>query len=290
MKFLSALFGNKQDETNLESIKQALKPVIEPLYQPAIRLEKANTKPADTIASSRFGGKPRVGSSSFVWPRCNAAPLSFLGQIDLAEIATVINYDWLPEKGHLLFFYDTVSMPWGFDPKDRDGWQVIYQDSTDYKIDYPSDLAPETQLHPFPISMAKKLTLPSINSDDLKPLSWSEDQYDAYDALYESLIEEEHFHSHQFGGYPLAIQDDGMALECQLASNGVYVGSPEDYNSAEAQSLAAGAQDWKLLFQIDSDEALGVMWGDAGRLYFWVRAAEARANNFKNCWVVLQCG
>lgn len=41
--------------------------------------------------------------------------------------------------------------------------------------------------------------------------------------------------------------------------------------------------------QVDSDDDLGVMWGDAGMLYFWVEESAARAGDFSNAWVILQC-
>lgn len=63
-----------------------------------------------------------------------------------------------------------------------------------------------------------------------------------------------------------------MQLECQLASNGIYVGDSSGYNHPKRRALENGATDWQLLFQIDSDEkGLGTMWGDVGRVYFWIR-------------------
>lgn len=80
-----------------------------------------------------------------------------------------------------------------------------------------------------------------------------------------------------------------MELDSQLASNGVYVGNPDDYQSNEAQRLASGAKDWKLLLQFDSDDDLGTMWGDSGMIYFWVQEHKAKVNQFDNTWLILQC-
>ena len=35
--------------------------------------------------------------------------------------------------------------------------------------------------------------------------------------------------------------------------------------------LEAGADDWRLLLQVNSDDYAGWMWGDVGRVYFWIR-------------------
>ena len=80
-----------------------------------------------------------------------------------------------------------------------------------------------------------------------------------------------------------------MELECQLVSHGLYCGDSSGYLSRAAAGLRDGAKDWRLLLQIDSDDALGVMWGDAGILYFWIREDDARSGRFDQAWAVLQC-
>jgi uncharacterized protein DUF1963 len=95
--------------------------------------------------------------------------------------------------------------------------------------------------------------------------------------------------AHQVTGFPSPVQGDCMELECQFASHGVYCGDAKGYESKEGAALKGGASDWKLLFQIDGDDDLGAMWGDAGNLYFWVQEQEARAARFGNVWLVLQC-
>jgi uncharacterized protein YwqG len=94
---------------------------------------------------------------------------------------------------------------------------------------------------------------------------------------------------HQVWGFPDPIQGDEMELECQLVSHGLYCGDSSGYLSREAAPLKDGARDWRLLLQIDTDEELGVMWGDGGILYFWIREEDARAGRFDQAWAVLQC-
>ena len=53
--------------------------------------------------------------------------------------------------------------------------------------------------------------------------------------------------------------------------------------------MRQGAADWRLLLQLDSDDGVDFMWGDAGVLYFWIREADARAMRFDRVWLVLQC-
>jgi uncharacterized protein YwqG len=55
------------------------------------------------------------------------------------------------------------------------------------------------------------------------------------------------------------------------------------------QQLRSGAADWRLLLQVDSEEHAGMVWGDAGRLYYWMRTQDLVARRFDQAWLVLQC-
>jgi uncharacterized protein YwqG len=93
---------------------------------------------------------------------------------------------------------------------------------------------------------------------------------------------------HHLLGHPETIQGD-MQLECQLASHGLYCGDSSGYEDSLRAHLEEGAKDWRLLLQVDSDDDVGMMWGDVGRIYYWIREVDLRAGNFGNVWFVLQC-
>jgi len=78
-------------------------------------------------------------------------------------------------------------------------------------------------------------------------------------------------------------------LECQLTANGVDTGGPAGYQGDRVEALRAGAADWQLLLQVDSDEASGWMFGDIGRLYVCIRRQDLAELRFDRCWTVLQC-
>mgnify|MGYP002870201319 CR=1 FL=1 len=82
----------------------------------------------------------------------------------------------------------------------------------------------------------------------------------------------------------------GMELECEMVSRGIYAGNPSGYREAERLNLRRFAGRWKLLLQIDSEEELGMMWGDCGRLYFWITEDDLAARRFGKAWLILQCG
>ena len=93
----------------------------------------------------------------------------------------------------------------------------------------------------------------------------------------------------QILGYANCVQGT-MELECQLVTNGLYCGDSTGYEDPRRKELEAGKNDWVLLLQIDSEEdKTGMMWGDSGRIYFWIKKQDLLNKNFNNTWCILQC-
>ena len=231
---------------------------------------------------------PQVKHESFTYPYVDGRPLTFIAQIDLAEINQ--NYiDYLPNEGILLFFYDVEIQVWGFDPKDRPHFKVIYLKEEAYQQQdkpYPENIDILKQSH----IKATFIDVPMpVDAEEIDKLELNDLEYDAY-CEYASTQIFNHEPFHQMGGYPTPEQGNNMELEAQLVTHGIYCGDPSGYESEEAKELKKDANNWRLLLQIDSDEELGLMWGDMGMLYFWVEEAEAKNGNFDNSWLILQCG
>jgi uncharacterized protein YwqG len=108
------------------------------------------------------------------------------------------------------------------------------------------------------------------------------------DAYFELLGGLEGDSSERCLGYPGQIQGD-MQVEAQLVMHD-YLGDATGSDDPRAKELAAGAASWRLLFQVDSHEELGMYWGDVGRLYYWIREEALRRGAFEASWLILQCG
>ncbi len=74
-----------------------------------------------------------------------------------------------------------------------------------------------------------------------------------------------------------------------MASNGAYVGDESHGSDPRTPELEEGTPDWILLLQIDSDPAPGMMWGDEGRIYYWIRKQDLAGKDFGTVWFALQC-
>ena len=68
-------------------------------------------------------------------------------------------------------------------------------------------------------------------------------------------------------------------------SGGEYDAVPD--SSVEESAKRDGR--WRLLLQLDTDGNPGWMWGDMGRLYFWITDEDLREGVFEKCWMILQC-
>ena len=241
------------------------------------------------VGNSRIGGLPQVWEG-FVWPTWKGRSLSFLAQLDLREVAGAGVPDWLPTEGILYFFYDQEQSTWGFDPVDRGSWRVFYVSSGECSIEAtaPADLDGQVIFPSSSVEFRRITTYPDWQRLKIDARDMSEVEFEQLAEM--ATVEFGDRPRHQMFGFPHPVQGDDMELECQLASNGVYCGTADGYNSSRARELEPGARDWRLLLQLDTDDDASMMWGDAGTLYFWVRENDARAGNFENVWMILQCG
>jgi uncharacterized protein YwqG len=294
-------------------------------YPPLPEILKAS---GEARASTRLGGVPLVGEG-FSWPRRRAhtrgrygdeiragRPLTFVAQVNLAEVPPSEPSDGMldfPRRGMLLFFCDEESLPYG-SPEDSDGFCVAY---------LPLDPDDETQTHladvpeglvgfddrgdqwgvPGVVALEAlpELALPAPYPDEVRAMGLSDAETDAYWHLTEELEREgarvaawvaeapgtaRYPPIHRLGGVPHEIQNP-METECELARRG------EDplvlpYSRKEEIADEAKAR-WRLLLQVDSDDEAGMMWGDAGMLYYWIRDDDLAARRFDRAWCVMQC-
>lgn len=260
------------------------------LARPAIRLVPGSGN-GSAGGPSRLGGNPVLAPGTG-WPTWADKPLSLLAVIDLAEVARLDDGGWLPTSGWLNFFYEAEEQQaWGFDPAHADGWRVVHTGADG--IEAP----PVAGALAFPahaVQLSRIVTLPGWDEEIVADLSRAEHTRLA------ALDEEWRNHMglggewpsgephHQLGGWPRLVQGP-FWLEAQLASHGIYVGDLEGYRDGRAAVLRDGASSWRLLLQLDTDDTLGWMWGDVGRLFYAIREDDLTARDFTRSWMSFQC-
>lgn len=248
------------------------------------------------LGASKFGGTPDL-PPDWSWPTRKdrksgqERSLDFVAQINFAESKTYDVEGELPAHGILYLFYDLDAQPWGFDPAERDGYHVAYYDGDTAQLQ-PRP-APQNSNHDYALGAARlhyggRLESPNPYGFLITTAGLDEEEDETYTDAYNAL-QDEYALSHKLLGHSENIQGD-MELECQLVTNGLYCGDPSGYQDPRAAALIAGAADWVLLLQIDSDEDnCGMMWGDSGRIYLWIRREDLQARRFAQAHLILQC-
>jgi uncharacterized protein YwqG len=260
---------------------------LEALTRPSIRLSAGSRPLEDRLGASRLGGEPDL-PRDVEWPRFQGVSQSFVAQIDLAEIEPFDVDRVLPRRGLLSFFYDSEQRTWGFDPADRGSWAVTYTSNLDLLEPRPTpdDVPEEGRFAAVALTPSPETTYAPWELSEIDALGLTRDELAAYADVLGRLDEPSPFH--RLLGHPEPIQGD-MQLECQLVSHGLYCGDESGYDDPRAGHLQRGAADWRLLLQVDSDDDAQMMWGDAGRIYYWLARDALRAHRWDATWLILQC-
>ncbi|MBO4990229.1 MAG: DUF1963 domain-containing protein [Clostridia bacterium] len=252
---------------------------------------------ADEKSLMRFGGMP-YAPKDFKWPyfetdsvddlkgAIKPRPLAFLAQFDCSKLAACDKDNLLPHTGILSFFYSIESDCWGDSPEDADCSRVYWFENVDELIPtpFPADLA---ENYRFP-SLA--ITLTSANSyPDYESLPEKYDS-DEYEEFYEALHAEESENITKLLGWADSIQS-GMEPECELIGNGYSLGDGKIPQKVREEAEHKSQEKWQLLLQLDTVESddFELMFGDGGRLYFWIRKEDLVHRRFDRVWLILQC-
>jgi uncharacterized protein YwqG len=243
---------------------------------------------------SRFGGTPDLPAGTH-WPEWDGRPLAFIGQLRLAEVAPHDVAHLLPEAGLLSFFYDASAQPWGYHAADQGGWRVLAHPDDPALLQpsaAPPGLSSRDVFTPCRLHFSDDVTLPPSSSITLDRLGLTEEEREAYTDVELALIPAarggKRTPVHRMWGHPDAIQGN-MQLACQMVRHGLYTGNVVTYGDPLVEELKDGVMDWLLLLQVDSDTAPGWMWGDVGRIYFWIHRDALLAGDFARVWTILQC-
>lgn len=278
---------------------------LQPVLRNTIRLyQKATDENNIAIGQTKIGGRPDLPREITWLTETNIVettekkflifnskkeetitkPLSFIAQINLAEIVSFDKETLLPKSGILYFFYSAEQEVWGFDYKDKNKFKVIYWNGDFSQLkrnEFPNDLPEYSCFKSCSVDIKSELSLPSNGHEVYEDFADGED-----DKFWEEVYNDGNLN--KLLGYSDNIQNE-MELECELVTNGLYCGDPTGYNDPRAKELEPNAINWRLLLQIDSNDENEMMWGDCGRLYFWIKKEDLINKDFDKSWFSLQC-
>jgi len=270
------VFKAFQLDTYFDTIKPLIRPKIDLTLTPVDESTFENAK-------SKVGGQPHLTKEQ-KWPKNELGKsLSFIGQLNFEEVSKYDQSGLLPKHGLLSFFYCADQETWGFDPKDGQRFKVQYFDEVSelVKQNFPTDLESHSIFKPNVLTFSSSLSIPSWQEDSIDGLIQDEDS--------DNYMEASSGSDNQIFGYANCVQGT-MELECQLVTNGLFCGDSTGYEDLKREELEIGKEDWILLLQLDSEEdKTGMMWGDSGRIYFWIKHQDLANKAFDKTWCILQC-
>jgi hypothetical protein len=268
MEFLRKLFRRRPQAPADETVWPVVATSIATLKaqaQPCVRLVPGGD------GRSRLGGVPDMPGA---WPRYEGRPLCCVAQLDLEEVQGAGGPEWLPGHGRLMFFYELEHGAWGFDAKDAGSSVVIHEAGPCIAATEPDDLPYEAKFPAYPVAFVRDISFPGA---ERLAVDWRRLNAASAKALEQALEDLAPVApTHRIGGFPSPVQSGDMAAECHAIRRRL----------GERDGDVA---DWRLLLQLDTDDGAGMMWGDVGSLYFWIREQDARAGDFSKIWTILQC-
>ncbi len=262
------------------------------ISKPSVRLISIPTEEDNIgIGASKFGGRPDL-PKDFHWPEWKGMSLSFIAQINLSEIGSLDEEGILPRSGILYFFYDAADQTvWGFDPDDKGSFRVVFADMKKADLQrwsFPEDLPDDYRYDTGLMKFSAETTIPSLDSVFVDDLELDESEIETYVMLEEERrITTEDCTINRLLGYSDPVAGE-METLCTLVSHGQYCGGPIEIEEDQLDFYLKDAKEWQLLLQVDSLDKLGFMWGDGGRIFFWIRKQDLKNLDFTKIWLVKQ--
>lgn len=276
------------------------------LAQPAIHLDltRAEDEEALPLGVSKVGGEPDLPTGS-PWPTSHdGATLPFIAQVHLADIAQYDPDGDLPHHGLLSFFYAMNG---------ADGELRIEDDPTAWRIVWTHDngaplsrlATPATLIDAldsrFPacsVSFARRLTLPGLETPTIQRLGLTNNERLGYIEVYSGIdvgyLPEMDLH---LLGFPYELEPFPFTA-AYLAEHNLtrpIIAMTEARQSEMRQAMEhareldrRAADEWRLLFQVYSNDVAEMDWAGGGVIHFGVKRAALTARDFSQAWVSLQ--
>ncbi len=248
------------------SLPSALEPFREQLLQTKQSFIRAVAQPSRNTSpwESKVGGQPYLPKGA-VWPTApDGRELFFLAQLNFGDMPALAPF---PAQGIVQFFINDDDL-YGMDFDDGenpDTFRVLY---------YPEVLQNESVLQATPAMLRDYEDLLPHHPDESYPLKFelAEEVAAMTDYRFYEQFGTEFFQ--QFGEKEWDVMDEfGKAVRPQGHKIGGYAYfTQDDPRRADDPML--------LLFQLDSDQLMDLMWGDMGVGHFFIREKDLLACDF----------
>lgn len=251
-----------------------LTPRILRLAEPCLRLETRRASVA--VGGSKVGGDPDLPAGA-AWPAVDGRPMTFLAQLDLAEVAQQIASP-LPPSGLLSFFFDRSDV--------HEGQDVCRVEWSRGAIERHASPAGLELLHECEVTFAPYTSVPSWRAGES---AFDDEVADLTPAQRDELSDWRWSIDHELGGdagprHQLLGHPDGFLQDILLQRRGA------DAMPGSAD-LRAHARRYRSLLGLGFDEHVGLDWHDAGgAIWYLIESSALEAHAFSRVTCCLEWG
>ena len=236
---------------------------------PSIRLvpQFPSEMEAPAVGGCRIGGAPDL-PRGVEWPRISTTPLSFLLQVDLAEVTFADREQILPNSGMFYFFFqeDEVDI--------KDVGILLFTQSTELQpATVPADLPAHQLYRGFHLLPKLEWTVPLPGDLGLT------DHLELWDELEERVAAAQGYESPRIYGRGYAIH--------RLLGHGQFI-QADGIGKAERLLLQVSS-DAGLSSQSYPESGIGARWHDAGRIFFGISKEALKHGRFAEAFVTVEC-
>lgn len=253
-------------------------------------LHKTQPENYAEIGNCRVAGEPDL-PANVEWPlNDQGVPLTFVLQLDLAQLKNLDPEKRLPENGHLFFFT-------GYYEMDVEHL-VLYATPQDMQTAARRS-APATTVHeegeepfrPYRLNASAEVALPGYAYVDEEAIENEDHGWEEYEELG-FLLQKEDSHSivNMFGYAEGQHGDDEYMAALKLfGCDSTYY--PDEAIDRLTKALGGDREraerevkDMVMLAEIDSDNDVGFLWGDAGVLHYFIRKEDLLQRKFERTY------
>jgi uncharacterized protein YwqG len=251
------------------------------------------------VGSSKSGGLPDLPPDR-TWPRAKGRPMTFLLQVNLADVAAAEPRTGLPTTGLLSVFLanDEMGFPSFFSDinAERDGCQVIHSPagSTLVRTTAPNDgddvpYEGKNVVCTYTVRPGG-LMLPPLSSAIVQRAGLTVEQGAAYGRLLEAINgpdDAKDAWATRLGGYPALLQGDNLHLQAESHARGLELVAAT-YELWSNATFQQNAETWRSLLQLPEGKE-GWAWGDAGLMHVLVSETHWPHADFETAWGLGVC-
>lgn len=255
-----------------------------------VALTIAQPETSRHVGSARVAGEPDLPENAS-WPLdAQGEPLTFVLQLKLDELAGLDPENRLPKEGNLFFFA-------GYYDSDVEH-QVLYASPEEMRTaarrSAPAPTVHEKDDGPFRsygLTARASLDLPGYGYLDEEAIENEERGWDEYEDLSFALSEETASPIVKMFGYAEGQHGDDeymAALKLFGCESTYYPNEAIDRLTkafgGDRERAEREVADMVMLAEIDSDQSVGFLWGDAGVLHYFIRKEDLLQGNFERTY------